>query len=80
MPDQAGRDAVPLWGDLVEKAGLKMSEISKEWDGSGRTSSRLRRRCAQGDAELYACGLRSTTVGPNDGNNVFTYFLIADWR
>ena len=28
--------------------------------------------------KLYACGLQITTVGPNDGNNVFTHFLIAN--
>ena len=28
--------------------------------------------------KIYACGLQITTVGPNDGNNVFTHFLIAN--
>src|SRR5665213_1694486 len=28
--------------------------------------------------KLYACGLQVTTVGPNDGNNLFAHFLIAN--
>ena len=28
--------------------------------------------------KVYSCGLQITTVGPNDGNNVFTHFLIAN--
>ena len=28
--------------------------------------------------KIYACGLQITTVGPNDGNNLFRHFLIAN--
>ena len=28
--------------------------------------------------KIYACGLQITTVGPNDGNNLFVHFMIAN--
>ena len=33
---------------------------------------------AKGMRKIYACGLQITTVGPNDGNNLFVHFLIAN--
>jgi multiple sugar transport system substrate-binding protein len=32
----------------------------------------------KGMRKLYSLGLQITTVGPNDGNGLFTAFLIAD--
>jgi len=78
-PIKQGTTPFHVWGNLVEKAGLKMSEIPKDWDGVWnylkQAQAPLR---ASGMRKLYACGLQVTTVGPNDGNNVFRHFLIAN--
>jgi multiple sugar transport system substrate-binding protein len=78
-PIKQGATPFHVWGDLVEKAGLKMSEIPDKWDGVWtylkQAQAPLR---AKGMRKMYACGLQVTTVGPNDGNNVFTHFLIAN--
>jgi multiple sugar transport system substrate-binding protein len=68
-----------IWGDLVEKAGLKMSEIPKDWNGIWNYLKQAQKPLrASGMRKMYACGLQVTTVGPNDGNNVFRHFLIAN--
>jgi multiple sugar transport system substrate-binding protein len=78
-PIKQGATPFHVWGDLVEKAGLKMSEIPEKWDGVWsylkQAQAPLR---SKGMRKIYACGLQITTVGPNDGNNVFTHFLIAN--
>jgi multiple sugar transport system substrate-binding protein len=78
-PIKQGCTPFHVWGDLVEKAGLKMSEIPDKWDDVWnylkQAQAPLR---AKGMRKIYACGLQITTVGPNDGNNVFTHFLIAN--
>src|ERR1700676_5554519 len=78
-PIKQGATPFHIWGDLVEKAGLKMSEIPDKWDGVWtylkQAQAPLR---AKGMRKLYACGLQITTVGPNDGNNLFVHFLIAN--
>jgi multiple sugar transport system substrate-binding protein len=78
-PIKQGATPFHVWSDLVEKAGLKMSEIPGKWDGVWsylkQAQAPLR---AKGMRKVYACGLQITTVGPNDGNNVFTHFLIAN--
>jgi multiple sugar transport system substrate-binding protein len=78
-PIKQGATPFHVWGDLVEKAGLKMSEIPEKWDGVWsylkQAQAPLR---AKGMRKLYACGLQVTTVGPNDGNNLFVHFLIAN--
>ena len=78
-PIKQGATPFHIWGDLVEKAGLKMAEIPKNWDGVWtylkQAQAPLR---AKGMRKIYACGLQITTVGPNDGNNLFTHFLIAN--
>jgi multiple sugar transport system substrate-binding protein len=78
-PIKQGATPFHIWGDLVEKAGLKMSEIPDKWDGVWtylkQAQAPLR---AKGMRKLYAIGLQITTVGPNDGNNLFAHFLIAN--
>jgi multiple sugar transport system substrate-binding protein len=63
----------------VEKAGMKMSDVPAKWDDTWnffkQTQKPLR---AKGMRKVYALGMQVTTVGPNDGNNVFTHFLIAN--
>ena len=79
-PIKQGATPFHIWGDLVEKAGLKMSEIPDE---VGRrldlSQAGAEAAARQGHAQASTrCGLQVTTVGPNDGNNVFTHFLIAN--
>ena len=63
----------------MEKAGLKMSDIPKKWDGVWNYLKQAQKPLrAKGMRKLYACGLQITTVGPNDGNNLFAHFLIAN--
>jgi multiple sugar transport system substrate-binding protein len=68
-----------IWGDLVEKAGFKLSDAPKTWDAFWAffkpVQDQLR---AQGMRKFYGIGLQITTVGPNDGNTLFTYFLTAN--
>ena len=78
-PIKQGATPFHIWGDLVEKAGLKMSEIPEKWDGVWTYLKQAQKPLrAKGMRHLYACGLQITTVGPNDGNNLFTHFLIAN--
>lgn len=78
-PVKQGATPFHVWGDLVEKAGLKLSEAPDTWDAFWdffkQTQKPLR---AKGMRRIYALGLQVTTVGPNDGNNVFTHFVIAN--
>jgi multiple sugar transport system substrate-binding protein len=68
-----------IWGDLVAKAGLKLSDAPTTWDAFWDffkpVQTTLR---AKGMRKLYALGLQVTTVGPNDGNGLFYHFLIAN--
>jgi multiple sugar transport system substrate-binding protein len=78
-PIKQGATPFHIWGDLVEKAGLKVEEIPKDWDGVWTYLKQAQKPLrAKGMRHVYACGLQITTVGPNDGNNVFTHFLIAN--
>lgn len=78
-PIKQGATPFHIWGNLVEKAGLKMEEIPAKWDGVWTYLKQAQKPLrAKGMRRIYACGLQVTTVGPNDGNNLFTHFLIAN--
>jgi len=68
-----------IWGSLVERAGFKLSDAPDTWDTFHDffkpVQDSLRK---QGMRKVYAMGMSLTTVGPNDGNNLFTYFVIAN--
>jgi multiple sugar transport system substrate-binding protein len=78
-PIKQGATPFHIWGDLVEKAGLKISDAPDTWDAFWdyfkQTQKILR---GKGMRKIYALGLQVTTVGPNDGNNLFAHFLIAN--
>jgi len=78
-PVKQGASPFHVWGDLVEKAGMNLSDAPKTWDGLWNfladTQAPLR---AKGMRKIFALGLQITTVGPNDGNNLFAHFLIAN--
>ena len=68
-----------IWGDLVAKAGFKLSDAPNTWDAFWDffkpVQTTLR---AKGMRKLYGLGMQITTVGPNDGNGLFAHFLIAN--
>jgi multiple sugar transport system substrate-binding protein len=70
---------IHIWGDLVTKAGFKLSDAPKTWDAFWDffkpVQTALR---AKGMRKMYAMGLQITTVGPNDGNGLFSHFMIAN--
>ncbi|HEY1935535.1 MAG TPA: ABC transporter substrate-binding protein [Acetobacteraceae bacterium] len=79
VPIKQGATPFHIWGDLIEKAGLKMSEIPGKWNDTWNYVKQAQKPLrAKGMRHAYALGLQVTTVGPNDGNNVFTHFLIAN--
>src|SRR5580704_15479013 len=68
-----------IWGSLVAKAGLKLSDAPKTWDAFWDFFKPMQAALrAKGMRKLYAMGLQITTVGPNDGNGLFFHFLIAN--
>ena len=71
---------IHVWGDLVEKAGFKMSDVpTNKWDDTWNFFKPVQKELrAKGMRKMYTIGLQITTVGPNDGNNLFYHFLIAN--
>jgi multiple sugar transport system substrate-binding protein len=68
-----------IWGSLVEKAGLKLSDAPKTWDAFWDFFKPAQKELrGKGMRKIYALGLQITTVGPNDGNGLFTHFVIAN--
>jgi multiple sugar transport system substrate-binding protein len=68
-----------IWGNLVERAGYKLSEAPKTWDAFWDFFKPMQKELrAKGMRKLYALGLQITTVGPNDGNGLFQAFMIAN--
>ena len=61
-----------IWGSLVEKAGLKLSDAPKTWDAFWDFFKPVQKELrGKGMRKIYALGLQITTVGPNDGNGLF---------
>ena len=78
-PIKQGATPFHIWGDLVQKAGHKLSEIPPKWDDHWKFFASMQKPLrAKGMRKVYTCGLQITTVGPNDGNNLFVHFLIAN--
>ena len=68
-----------IWGDMVEKAGFKMADIPNKWDDRWNFFKPMQKELrAKGMRKVYSFGLQVTTVGPNDGNNLWYHFLIAN--
>jgi multiple sugar transport system substrate-binding protein len=79
VPIKQGATPIHYWNVLVEKAGFKASDMPNTWNEMWEffkpVQTELRK---QGMRKMYACGLQVTTVGPNDGNNLFSHFMIAN--
>ncbi len=68
-----------IWGDLVRKAGFKLSDTPKTWDAFWDFFKPVQKQLrAKGMRRIYGMGMQVTTVGPNDGNGVFDAFMIAN--
>ena len=78
-PVKQGATPFHVWGDLVEKAGFKLSDAPKTWDAFWNFFKPVQNELrAKGMRKMYSIGLQITTVGPNDGNNLFSHFMIAN--
>jgi len=81
VPIKQGATPFHIWSNLVEMAGFKMSDAPKTWDAYWDFFKQMQAplRAKGGNLRrMYSLGLQVTTVGPNDGNNVFTHFVIAN--
>jgi multiple sugar transport system substrate-binding protein len=79
VPIKQGCTPFHIWGDLVEKAGFKLSDAPKLWDAFWDFFKPMQKELrARGMRKIYALGLQITTVGPNDGNGLFAHFLVAN--
>ena len=68
-----------IWGDLVAKAGFRLSDAPQTWDAFWDFFKPMQKILrAKGMRKLYSLGMQMTTVGPNDGNGLFAHFLIAN--
>ena len=66
-----------IWRPLVERAGYKMADIPKTWDGYYDFFKGVQKKLReQGVRNVYGLGLQVTTNGV-DPNFVFNNFLIA---
>jgi len=68
-----------VWSDLVAKAGFKMEDIPENWNDRWMFFTKVHDGLRKaGMRRTFGIGLQITTVGPNDGNNLFYHFLIAN--
>ena len=78
-PLSQGAEPFHIWGDLVEKAGFKLSDAPKTWDAFWDFFKPMQKPLrAKGMRKIYAIGPQITTVGPNDGNGLLAHFMIAN--
>ena len=66
-----------IWGDLLNKAGFKLSDVPKTWNAFWDFFKPVQKELRARMRKVYAMGMQITTVGPNDGNGLFAHFLIA---
>jgi multiple sugar transport system substrate-binding protein len=79
VPTSQGAEPFHIWGDLVEQAGFKLSDIPNTWDARWDFFKPMQQELrGKGRRKIYALGPQMTTVGPNDGNGLFQHFMIAN--
>ncbi len=79
VPLSQGAEPFHVWGDLVEKAGFKLSDAPNTWDAFWDFFKPMQKALrGKGMRKIYAIGPQMTTVGPNDGNGLFAHFMIAN--
>jgi multiple sugar transport system substrate-binding protein len=78
-PLSQGAEPFHIWGDLIEKAGFKLSDAPKTWDAYWDFFKPMQKALrSRGMRRIYAIGPQITTVGPNDGNGLMAHFMIAN--
>jgi multiple sugar transport system substrate-binding protein len=78
-PVKMGATPFHIWGDLVEKAGFKLSDAPKTWDAYWDFFKQMQAPLrSKGMRKMYSLGLQVTTVGPNDSTNLYQHFLEAN--
>ena len=79
VPLSQGAEPFHVWGDLVEQAGFKLSDIPNTWDARWDFFKPMQQVLrGKGRRKIYSMGPQMTTVGPNDGNGLFAHFMIAN--
>jgi multiple sugar transport system substrate-binding protein len=79
VPLSQGAEPFHIWGNLVEKAGFKLSDAPKTWDAYWDFFKPMQAVLrGKGMRKIYAMGPQITTVGPNDGNGLMAHFMIAN--
>src|SRR5215469_15140510 len=79
VPLSQGAEPFHIWGDLVEKAGFKLSDAPRTWDAYWDFFKPMQAVLrGKGMRKVYAIGPQITTVGPNDGNGLMAHFMIAN--
>jgi len=79
VPLSQGAEPFHIWGNLVEKAGFKLSDAPKTWDAYWDFFKPMQAVLrGKGMRKIYAMGPQMTTVGPNDGNGLMAHFMIAN--
>jgi len=78
-PLSQGAEPFHIWGDLVEKAGFRLSDVPKTWDAYWDFFKPMQQVLrGKGIRKIYAMGPQITTIGPNDGNGLMAHFMIAN--
>src|SRR5204862_136376 len=79
VPVSQGAEPFHIWGDLVERAGFKLSDAPKTWDAFWDFFKPMQKVLrGKGMRKIYAMGPQITTIGPNDGNGLMAHFTIAN--
>ena len=79
VPLSQGAEPFHIWGDLVEKAGFRLSDAPSTWDAYWDFFKPMQAVLrGKGMRKIYAMGPQVTTVGPNDGNGLMAHFMIAN--
>src|SRR5262249_46999648 len=77
VPINAAVTPFHVWGTLVEKAGMKRSDLPKTWDAFIDFFIPIQKKLQeQGMRHTYASGFVVSTIG-NDPNATFAQFVIA---
>src|SRR5260221_9059412 len=78
-PIKQGATPFHIWGDLVIKAGFDLKNAPNTWDSFWDFFKPMQKVLrSKGMRRVFAQGVSLTTVGPNDGNNLFYHFVIAN--
>jgi multiple sugar transport system substrate-binding protein len=69
---------IHTWGDLIEDAGYKVSDLPKTWDAFWNFYKPMQAKLRdKGHRGLYSLGFQITSNGPADGNNLFYGSMLA---